>query len=120
MLAGDVDRRVRGAAEIDTDALGTIRLHLREGILDLVVLALVGERLVAGPFQLENIEELGGAGVALVLVVERVAVLPELGGVAAGDDVKRDAAAGKLVERCELPRQQCRRGELAPQIRTVA
>ena len=85
---------------------GTRGLHLRKAVLDLVIFAVVIERLFAGPFGTDDIEEFAGPRVALVLVVERVAVLPQFGGVAAGDDVKRDASAGKLVEGGKLARQQ--------------
>ena len=93
---------------------GCVRLHLRKALLDLVIFAVVVERLLAGPFGADDVEEFAGARVALVLVVERVAVLAQLGGVAAGDDVKRDAAAGELVERGELARQQRRRSKARP------
>src|SRR6201987_2774446 len=88
LLARDIDRRVRSAAEVDSDALRTIRLYLREGVLDLVIFARIVERLFTRPFGTHDIEEFAGAGVAFVLVVERIAVLPELPGIAAGDDVQ--------------------------------
>ena len=114
MLARDLDRGIGAAADEGVDAALLHRLHLREAFLDLVIFAGIVERLLAGPFQPHDVEELAGAGVALVLVVERVAVLAQFGGVAAGDDVQRDAAAIELVEGRELARQQRRRGEARP------
>jgi hypothetical protein len=90
----------------DPDALRPVGLDLREAVLDLVVLARITEGLVAAPFGAHDIEELAGAGIALVLVVERIAILPQLGGVAAGDDVERDAPARELVKHRELPCQE--------------
>src|SRR6188508_711883 len=114
MLAGHLDSRIRTAADERIDAAGMRGLHLRKASLDLVVLAIVIERLLAGPFGAKDVEKFAGSRVALVLVVKRISVLPQLGGVAAGDDMKRDAAAGKLVEGCELTREQRRRGEARP------
>ena len=93
---------------------GLMGLHLRKPLFDLVIFAVVIERFFAGPFGAKDVEEFAGPRVALVLVVERVAVLAQFGGIAAGDDVKRDAAAGELVEGRKLARQQRRRGKARP------
>jgi hypothetical protein len=91
-----------------------IRLHLRKAVLDLVVFAVIGKRLVAGPFGAKHIQEFIGAGVALVLVVEGIAILPELGGIATGDDVERNPPFRKLVDGRELAGDQRRRSEARP------
>ena len=101
MLACDLDGGIRSAADKGVDAAGMRGLHLRKSFLDLVIFAVIVERLFAGPFGADDIEEFAGSRVALVLVVERVAVLAQFGSVAAGDDVKRDTAARKLVEGCK-------------------
>ena len=101
------------AAEEDRNAVAAIRIQLREAALHLVVLAVVVERLLAGPFGANESRNSLGAGVALVLVVD---VSPSCASscVTAGDDIQRDAAAGEVVERRELPREQRRRGEARP------
>ena len=114
MLGGYLDGGIRAAADEGVDAAGMIGLHLRKALLDLVISAVVIERLFTGPFGAHDVEELAGPRVALVLVVERVAILAQFNRVAAGDDVKRHAAAGKLIQRRELARQQRRRGEAGP------
>jgi hypothetical protein len=112
--ASDLDGRIRAAADKGVDAARVMGLHLRKALFDFVIFAVVIERLFAGPFGSKDVEEFAGPGVTLVLVVERVAVLAQFCGIAAGDDVKRDAAAGKLVEGGELARQQRRRGKARP------
>ena len=75
MLARHLDRRIGAPpTKIGMPSL-LIRLHLRKAVLNLVIFAVIGERLLAGPFGADDIEELVGAGVALVLVVDGVAVL---------------------------------------------
>src|SRR5215510_424254 len=76
VFAGDLDRSIGSAADEGVDAAGLIWLDLRKPLLDLVVLAVVVERLFAGPFGADNVEELIGARVTLILVIKRVAVLP--------------------------------------------
>src|SRR5207237_6927174 len=98
MRAGHLDRGIRTTADEGVDAAGMMGFHLRKALRDLVVFAVVIERLVAGPFGAHDVEEFAGPRVTLVLVVERVAVLAQFVGVAAGDDVKRRATAGKLIE----------------------
>ena len=114
MLARDFNRGIGAAADEGVDASGLIGLDLGKALFDLVIFAVVVERFFTRPFGADDIEELGGAGVTLVLVVERVAVLAQLGGVAPGDDVQRHAAARKLVDGCELARKQRRRGKARP------
>jgi hypothetical protein len=109
MLARHVDGRIRRAADEDMDRHG--RLHLREAALDLIILAGIVEWFLARPFLLDDIEPFAGAGVTLVLVVERIAVLPQLLGIAAGDDMQRDAAMVEILDGGELARQHRRRGE---------
>src|SRR4030088_80421 len=114
MAPGNLDRGVGRAADKGVDASGLIGLDLGKALLDLVVFAVVVERLFTGPLGAKNIEELVGTCVTLVLVVERVAVLAQLRGVTPRDDVQRDAAARKLVDGCELGRKQRRRGKARP------
>src|SRR5712671_7764014 len=114
MLARDLDRSIGTTTDEGIDAASLIGLDLGKAFLDLVVFAVVVERFFTGPFGADNIEELRGARVTLVLVIERVAVLAQLRGVAPGDDVQRDAAARKLVDGCELARKQRRRGKARP------
>src|SRR5882672_8929450 len=111
MLARHLDRGIGATTDEGVDASGLIGLDLGKALLDLVVFTVVVERFFTGPFSADDIEELVGARVTLVLVVERVAVRAQFGRVAAGDDVQRDAAAGKLVDGCELARKQRRRGK---------
>ena len=113
-LARDLDRGVGTAADEDRNAFAAIGLHLRETVLHLVIFAFIGERPFAGPFGPNHIQELAGPGIAFVLVADDIAILPQLGGVAAGDDMQGDAAAGELVDRCKLARKQSRRGKAGP------
>src|SRR5258708_2467148 len=110
MLAGDLDRGIGPTTDEDRNSGTVIRLQVREAAFDLIIFTAVAERLVRIPFGPDNIEEFGGAGIALVLVVEDIAVLSQFGRVAAGDDVQGDAPARELVDRRELPRQQRWRG----------
>jgi len=75
MLARDLDRSIRAAADEDRNAFAAIGLHLREAVLHLIIFALIGERLFAGPFGSNHIQEFAGPRIALVLVVDDVAVL---------------------------------------------
>ncbi len=84
----DLDRGVGAAADECIDAVLLDWLYLGKAFLDRVIFAAVVERLLAGPFQPHDVEELAGARVALVLVVEHVAVLAQLGGIAAGDHMQ--------------------------------
>ena len=61
-----------------------------------------------------HIEKLVGTGVTFVLVVKGIAVLPQLGGIAAGDDMQRNPAPGKLIDGRELARDQGRGGKARP------
>ena len=97
VLAADPVRRRRGAAEVQADPGLLRRLDGRVEVLDLVVPAVVAERLVRGPGLLDDVQVLVGAGVPLVLG-QVVAVAALFGVAAAGDDVHGDAAAGELVE----------------------
>ena len=114
VLGGHLDGGIRAAADEGVDAAGMVRLHLRKALLDLVIFAVVIERLLAGPRGADDVEEFAGPRIALILVVERVAILTQFAGVAAGDDVKRHAATGKLVQRRKLAREQRRRGKARP------
>src|SRR3979490_2505689 len=111
MLARDLDRGVGATADKDRNALTAIRFYLREAVLHLIIFAVIGKRLFAGPFRPHHIEELAGAGVALILVVDDIAILLQLGGVAAGDDMQGDPAAGELIDGRKLASKQRRRGE---------
>src|SRR5450631_1112830 len=114
MLARNLDRSVGCAAEEDWNAFAAIGFYLRKAVLNLVVFAIVGKRLLTGPFGANDIEKLVGSGIALVLVVDGVAILLQFDGVAAGDDVQRDPAAGKLIDGRQLTGDQRRRGETRP------
>src|SRR6267154_4190291 len=114
MLAGDLDRGVGSATDEDRNAGAVVRLQLREAVLDLIIFAAIAERLVRAPFGTDDIEELGSAGIALVLVVKDIAVLSQLGRIAAGDDVQGNPSARELVDSGQLSRQQGRRGEAGP------
>ena len=114
VFSSDLDRAVGGTTDEDPDALGAIRLHSGEAVLHLIIFAGIIERLIAGPFGANDVEEFACPRVPLLLVVDGVAVLPELGCIAAGDDMQRHAAPGELVDGRKLPRQQGRRGESRP------
>src|SRR3954464_14346021 len=103
MLARHLDRGVGSAADEDRNALAAIRFYLRKSVLHLIIFSVIGKRLFASPFGSNHIEELAGAGVAFVLVVDDIAVLLQFGGVAAGDDMEGDPAAGQLIDRRQLP-----------------
>ena len=92
MLACHLDRGVRRTADEDRNAIGAVRLDLRKPVLDLVIFAVIGERLLARPFGANHVEKLIGTRVTLVLVVEGVAILPEFDRIPAGDDVERNPA----------------------------
>ena len=74
VLAGHPQGGGRGTAEIDRQARLLQRLDGGEALRHPVVLALVIEGLGAGPLLAHHVEELLGAGVALI-VVEPVTVL---------------------------------------------
>src|SRR3981189_350969 len=99
MLAGYFDRGVGSAADEDRNAFATIGFHLRETVLHLVIFAVIRKRLFAGPFGPHHNQVVAGPRVAFVLVVDAIAVLLQLGGIAAGDDMQGDAAAGELIDR---------------------
>ena len=98
VLGADRHRGPGGAAEVDRDRGALQRLHVGEGVFHLVELALVIERLGAGPHGPHDVEELVGAPVAVVLRGP-VAVARQLAVAAAGDDVERDPAAAEMIER---------------------
>src|SRR5262249_6922189 len=56
VFGSDLDRSIGPAADKSVDAAGLIRLDLRKPLLDLVVLAVVVERLFAGPFGADDVE----------------------------------------------------------------
>ena len=110
MLAGDRDRRIRGAAEIDRNARLLHAAHRGRGAGEPVVLAGVIHRAGLGPDALEDVHVLVGARIAFVLRQE-VAVALLIRVVAAGDHMDRRATAGDLVQRGEFPRRQRGRHE---------
>jgi hypothetical protein len=114
MLARDLDRGIGGAADKDGNAFAAIRLDVREAILNLIIFAVVGKRLFAGPFGSNDIQKLVGARVTFVLVVNGVAVLLQLVGVASGDDMQGNPATGKLIDGGKLAGDQRRCGEAGP------
>ncbi len=114
MFARHLDRGIGCTAHEDRNACAVIGLHLRKAVLNPVVFAVIGKRLLAGPFGPDDIEKLVGAGVTLVLVVDGVAVLLQFGGIATGDDMQRHPAAGKLIDGRKLTGDQRRRGEARP------
>ena len=67
VLAADPVGRLGRAAEVQPDPVLLGRLDAGLVVLDLVVLAVVAERLVGRPGQPDDVEVLVGAGVALVL-----------------------------------------------------
>ncbi len=110
VLAADPVGGGRGAAEVEPDPRTLRGADLGVEVLDLVVAALVGKRLLRGPGLLEDVQVLVGAVVALVLG-QVVPVAALLGVAAAGDDVHRDPAAGELVQGGERAGRQRRRDE---------
>jgi hypothetical protein len=110
VLAADAEGGLRRAAEVERDVGLLRRAQVAPEVLDVVVGALVVERLAARPGELEDVEVLVGAGVALVLG-EVVAVARHLGVGAARDGVQGDATARELVERREHARRDGRRHE---------
>jgi hypothetical protein len=76
-----------------------LRIGLREDVAvdDPVVLAFVAPLAFVNPGLADDLHELLGAAVALI-VVEEVAVGGELGGEAASDDVDKDAALELHIE----------------------
>ncbi len=111
VLGRDLAGGGRGAAEVDLgDRVGQL-LELRA--LDAQVLAGEGH-LLARPEPAHDREELAAALVAAVLV-EEVAVGALLVGLAAGDDVEQEAAAGEVLEGRGHLGGQRRRGEAGPE-----
>ena len=113
MLAGDRDRRIRRAAEIDRNARLLHAAHRGRGAGEAVVFPGMIHRAGLGPDALEDVHVFVGARVALVLR-QRVAVAQLVHIVAAGDHVDRRASAGDLIQRGELARRQRRRDEAGP------
>ena len=113
MLAGDCDRRIGRAAEVDRNMRLLHWLHIRERAHEIVVLALVIDRLVCGPDAAKDFDILVGARVALVMRQE-IAVLALIGVVAARDDMHREPSAAEMIERRQLARRQRRRDEARP------
>ncbi len=107
VLAGDLDRLFRRAAEEDRQVVG---LDRREGALQRIERAVVVERLLRRPFPADDLEIFVGSGITLrldgVIAVARHFLIG-----AAGDDVDGDAAAAQLVQRRQLARRQGRLGE---------
>ena len=115
VLAADAVGRVGGAAEVERDARRLRRAQVAPRVLEVVEAPVVVVGGVRRPGQLEDVEVLVGARVALVL--DRVvAVARHLGVAAARDDVDRDAPARELVERDEGARRE-RGGEEARPVR---
>jgi hypothetical protein len=102
------------AAEVQRDGLRRGRLDVAVRAADPVELAVGVERLGGGELAAQQAHELGGAGVAAVVVREvAVALLVQL--VAAGDVVDgHPAAPGQLVQRGQLPGHQGRGDEPRP------
>lgn len=82
-------------------------------LLDPIVTALEIEGLAAAPGVLEDVQVLVGARIALV-VIEKVAVAPLFGCVAAADDVDCRASVAEMVEGGELARRYRRRDPAWP------
>jgi len=74
------------------------RLRLQIAFLYLVETAFEIERLVARPQLLQDVQPLGGAIVAVIVLHQRRAEHLDLRPVPAGDDVEREAAAGDMVD----------------------
>ena len=89
------------------------RLGVEHEVVEVVELAVVVERLGAGPRPLDDLDVLAGARVPLVLG-ERVALAALLVVVAAGDEVHRQPAAGELVQRRERLRRVRRVRDVGP------
>src|SRR5205807_10080952 len=97
-LARDLDRGIRCTADKDWNAFAAIGFDMRKAVFNLVIFADIGKRLLAAPFGANDLQKFIGAGVTLVLVIDDVAILLQLGGIAPGDDMQGDPAAGKLVD----------------------
>ena len=87
---------LRLAAGVDDGPRLRQRLRLEHGVLDAVILAAEVE-VVFLPEAVNHFEPLGGARVAVVVLVEADAVLLRLLGPPRGDDVKRQASAAADV-----------------------
>ena len=111
VLGGDRKGGGRRTAEIDLRQRIRRRGHPR--VLDGVVLALEVHRLLA-PHRVHDVQELAGAGVALV-VVQPVAEPTLLDVVAAGDDVQQHPALGEPLQRRGLLGGQRRRYQSGPE-----
>src|SRR5205807_6869407 len=74
VLGGYLDGGIRAAADEGVDAAGMVRLHLRKALLDLVIFAVVIERLFTGPLGADDVEEFAGSRVSLILVVQCISI----------------------------------------------
>ncbi len=110
MLAGDGQRRFRGAAEIDRHMRLLHGLDLRKALRKAIELAFMVERRGLGPDAAQDVQVLVGARIALVMV-EEVAVALLLAVRAARDEMHPEAAAAELVKRGDLARGQRRCGK---------
>jgi hypothetical protein len=100
MLAGDLDRRVGSAAEIDRDARALNRPYFGGGAGETIIGTLVIDRAIGGPDRFQDADIFVGTGVALVLVqIIAVALLVDI--VAAGDNMDRGTPLAQLIERRE-------------------
>jgi hypothetical protein len=97
MFGADGHGGARRAAEVDGNTTWLKRLHVGEGALDLVEVALVVEGGVAVPDAAHDIEELIGALVAGVLLGP-VAIARKVGIATAGDDVEGHATTAEVIE----------------------
>ncbi|MCY1289696.1 hypothetical protein D9M70_387980 [compost metagenome] len=113
MLAGDLQCRFRGAAEIDRHMRLLRRLDLGKALRETVKLAGMVERLRLGPDAAQDVQVLVGARVTQVMVeVIAVALLLAVG--AAGNEMHAQASAAELIERGDLARRQRGRGKAWP------
>src|SRR5689334_17137741 len=86
------------------------RFDGRERAPEPVVLALVVERLFAGPGRLDYVEILARAGIAFIFC-QKVTVLLEFLIAAAGNDMNAGPSVCEMIECCELACRHGGRGE---------
>ncbi|MCY1541300.1 hypothetical protein D9M68_769840 [compost metagenome] len=101
VLGRDLDGGVGGTAEVDRDMRFLLWPHRRRGALEAVEAAVEVHRCGGSPDRAQCAQVFVGTRIALV-VVEVIAVAPEVFVIAAADHVQGQPAIAELVERRQL------------------